>query len=549
MTWFTRLRNWQTDNTNGIGIRADYHDNEDDNFATALNSCLNIGGLNSPTSNISMGNFKLTNVALGTSASDYARLDQAQTRVIAYAADSVGTDSYAITLSPSISAYAPGQQFVFAAGTANTGAATLNINGLGAKTIKKDKDADLNDGDIAQNQMITVIYDGTNFQMQTPAHGQMNQTLSAIYAADGGGSDSYSISLTPAISSYANGLMVNFKANTANTGASSININGLGAKTIKKDSGLDLETGDIKSSQIIQVIYDGTNFQLLSPKSYSLAQNCSAIYAADSQASDTYVVTLSPVPTVYTNGMVVNFKANTLNTGAATLNVNSLGAITIKKFGTTNDLATGDILANQIISVIYDGTNFQLLSAVDDIVNLTTDSTPDRTADFVKTWDASATTYKKILLSSIPGRILQIVNATTTTEASTTTQIPVDDTIPQNTEGSQIISASITPLNASSTLYIEFLGFFSMSGGTYGTSALFQDSTANSLNATCVVPGTSGSQIMALNHTMTSGTTSSTTFKIRMGPGAAQTMYFLQLSTGPLYGGVNIGIMRIIEYI
>lgn len=85
------------------------------------------------------------------------------------------------------------------------------------------------------------------------------------------------------------------------------------------------------------------------------------VYAADSQASDTYAVTLTPAPVAYVTGMMIRFKANTLNTGAATLNVNSLGAKTIKK-NVSSDLETGDILASQIVVVIYDGTNFQLLS-------------------------------------------------------------------------------------------------------------------------------------------------------------------------------------------
>lgn len=82
-------------------------------------------------------------------------------------------------------------------------------------------------------------------------------------------------------------------------------------------------------------------------------------YAADSGSNDTYVITLSPVPTSYTAGMVVHFKANTINTGAATLNVNSLGAKTIVK-GVNTTLADGDIKAGQFCTVIYDGTNFVL---------------------------------------------------------------------------------------------------------------------------------------------------------------------------------------------
>jgi hypothetical protein len=89
-------------------------------------------------------------------------------------------------------------------------------------------------------------------------------------------------------------------------------------------------------------------------------QKSAEVYAADAGANDTYAITLSPAPAAYTTGMVVRFKANTGNTGAATLNVNSLGAKTIKKFGNT-DLSTGDITAGQIAEVIYDGTNFQIM--------------------------------------------------------------------------------------------------------------------------------------------------------------------------------------------
>lgn len=92
-------------------------------------------------------------------------------------------------------------------------------------------------------------------------------------------------------------------------------------------------------------------------------QKNSEKYAADAGANDTYVVTLSPVPTSYTNGMVVYFKANTANTGTATLNVNSLGAKTIVK-GVNTTLADSDILAGQFCTVIYDGTNFVLQNPV-----------------------------------------------------------------------------------------------------------------------------------------------------------------------------------------
>ena len=85
-----------------------------------------------------------------------------------YAADSGSTDAYAITLSPALNAYADGQTFRFKANTINTGTATLNINGLGAKTIVKGVNTTLSDGDIQAGQICEVTYNGTNFVLNSP---------------------------------------------------------------------------------------------------------------------------------------------------------------------------------------------------------------------------------------------------------------------------------------------------------------------------------------------------------------------------------------------
>lgn len=87
------------------------------------------------------------------------------------------------------------------------------------------------------------------------------------------------------------------------------------------------------------------------------------IYAATATGNDTYVVTLSPVPTAYANGQTIRFKVDVGNTGAATLNVNGLGPIAITKLFNVA-LTTGDILANQIVEVTYNSTGpvFELQS-------------------------------------------------------------------------------------------------------------------------------------------------------------------------------------------
>lgn len=86
-------------------------------------------------------------------------------------------------------------------------------------------------------------------------------------------------------------------------------------------------------------------------------------YAADAGANDTYAITLTDAPSAYVTGQEFSFKANTANTGAATLNVNALGAKTIVK-GVNTTLSDNDILAGQHVKVRYDGTNMVMMSPV-----------------------------------------------------------------------------------------------------------------------------------------------------------------------------------------
>ena len=63
-------------------------------------------------------------------------------------------------------------------------------------------------------------------------------------------------------------------------------------------------------------------------------------------------------------GQTFRFVAAATNTSAVTLNINSLGAKSITKNGTT-PLAASNILINSVVEVIYDGTQFQLVNIAD----------------------------------------------------------------------------------------------------------------------------------------------------------------------------------------
>lgn len=75
-----------------------------------------------------------------------------------YGEDSQVSDAYVITCTPAPTAYALGQMYLFRANTANTGACTLNVNGLGALAIYKTYDNDPANNDIMPQQMVMVAY-------------------------------------------------------------------------------------------------------------------------------------------------------------------------------------------------------------------------------------------------------------------------------------------------------------------------------------------------------------------------------------------------------
>lgn len=88
----------------------------------------------------------------------------------------------------------------------------------------------------------------------------------AVYAVDSGAANAYVITLAPAPANQAAllGVPVTFKAANANTTASTLNPNALGAQNIVNRDGTTLVAGQIPLNGIATVIWDGTNYQLQS---------------------------------------------------------------------------------------------------------------------------------------------------------------------------------------------------------------------------------------------------------------------------------------------
>jgi hypothetical protein len=167
--------------------------------------------------------------------------------------------------------------------------------------------------------------------------------------------------------------------------------------------------------------------------------------------------------------------------------------------------------------------------------------------DSAASWALKKLTWAN-LKAAVPGRELQSLYQSSGASDSTSSDIPVDDTIPQNTEGKEIFTQAITPTNASNIIRIEWSLNLSQgdAGGYKMASALFKDSTADALCAIVESQDDNGISrvVMQGYYQESAGSTSSRTYKIRYG---GNNTTYLNGQGGRQYGGVNLSWMRVSE--
>lgn len=149
----------------------------------------------------------------------------------------------------------------------------------------------------------------------------------------------------------------------------------------------------------------------------------------------------------------------------------------------------------------------------------------------------------------LPGNPVTLRRIVSTSDVTGTTVLPDDDTIPQNTEGVQMLTKSITP-NACNLLRIRHLGqYASTAADNYVTAALFQDSGANAIAAAWGGRASAGRAQVHLEHVMLANIGSSTTFTIRAGSASAGTIEMNGKASGRLFGGVATSFLEIEEIV
>ena len=95
-----------------------------------------------------------------------------------YAVDSGVVDAYAITL-PNVDVYADGLKVRVKIGNTNTGAATLNVSGLGARAIKRADRTDVASGDLRAEETHEFIYSASTFVLTTATQSDISAAQQA----------------------------------------------------------------------------------------------------------------------------------------------------------------------------------------------------------------------------------------------------------------------------------------------------------------------------------------------------------------------------------
>lgn len=273
-----------------------------------------------------------------------------------------------------------------------------------------------------------------------------------------------------------------------------------GLNNFINDSGQTASTGNLNQTSIASSIYAA-----------------GGDYYTDGGSANAYVLSVvgsKKAPNSYFNGMRVRFRAGNTNTGASTVNVASIGSANIKKQDGSTDVAAGDISTTDDTVLTYDGTNFRLSQT-----------------------------------AKVSGDIVQTVNTQTGAVATGATTMPLDDTIPQITEGNEVMTLAITPTNASNKLKIDVVCNLSCATDVQVLqAALFQDATANALASGG--QGIYAAEVLGqvtFTYYMTAGTTSATTFRVRCGT-ANYSITFNGVGGARIHGGVLASSITITEF-
>jgi hypothetical protein len=204
----------------------------------------------------------------------------------------------------------------------------------------------------------------------------------------------------------------------------------------------------------------------------------------------------------------------TINSAAVTTAKIDDAAVTTAKID--DDAVTADKLAATLdlsakTSIILPG----------EAINGRTAGTSLVDADEFLYYDSASPGLKKVTRAALlpVGSVLQTVYAEHTTALASSTTIPLDDTIPQITEGTELLSASITPSSASNKILCVANLYLSSASGRTVAACLFRAGTTDALTVGSKISDGNVSTLfpITLHRLDAPSSTSAQTYSVRFG--------------------------------
>lgn len=241
-----------------------------------------------------------------------------------------------------------------------------------------------------------------------------------------------------------------------------------------------------------------------------------AAYAADTGTVNAMVTSPIPAPPQHQAGQIVIVKPAYDVTGAATLTLGALDTRAIVR-ADGSPLFAADMLAGQVYLLVYDGTQFVVTNPSRNM------NTPD-------------------------GSIVASQTATYATYAQITGLIPLDNTVPQASEGTAILNLSHTPQSPSNRVRIRFSGFANSASDSVPIVAFLSIDGSAAVQAVAVSAGSAAMPAQVFfEYEHIPGDTSAHTYSVRVGPGGVGTVRFNGGATTRLFGGAAAARLTIEE--
>lgn len=394
-------------------------------------------------------------------------------------------------------------------------------------------------GDVTLNPdtSITLQYDSTSSRWRA---------ITSPGSGGGGGGGVSSVTVAPGFGLASSGTCTITTSGTCTLAA---------ASSLANIQPINISCAASVSSNALTITLNGNDGNALSSTNPGYFSSRSATAATGTQ--DVLTLTSSPTLTI-SSGSTMGFANATAGrlwivgfNDAGTFRVGAVNALSgtsilaLRDNVLASSTAEGGAGAADSAQIIYTGTavtskGMRILCYLDYGSGLTT----------AGTW-ASAPTLLQMFGPGVPkpGDVVQKLVSQSGAQATGTTIMPGDNTIPQSTEGDQYMTQAITPTATPNVLEIFHGGLYSSSasGAEFGI-ALFQDSTANALAATMQAAiGANATASGVISYRMLAATTSSTTFKIRVGAHIAGTTRFNGFAGAQVYNGVANSFLTVTE--